>query len=310
VTAPGDGAEDPVLYEVDRGVALLTWNRPERNNAWSPELEESYFGRLRQAEADHAVRAIVVTGAGRHFCPGTDIRHLASVADGNRHGDPELREPQTLPTTILKPIIAAINGSCAGTGFIQASVCDVRFADADARITPAFVRRGIMAEHGLAFLLPRLVGLGSALDILLSARVLSGVEAHRIGLVNHLSEPGNVVEDALAYARDLGASCSPIAMAVTKQQVYSLLSEPLEAARTAALDHWQRLREHGDFAEGVRSFREHRPPGFAPVDLDGPAGRLLLGRLTAAHDGPPPGGSGPAHARTVAPPAVDGRKGE
>src|SRR5258708_28935468 len=122
---------DLVEFQIDGSVAILTWNRPEQNNAWSPALERAYFARLRQAADDPEVRTIVVTGAGRNFCPGTDIQRLSQAAGGDRSADPDHREPQTFPMSIPKPIIAAINGACAGTGFIQAAVSDIRFAATD-----------------------------------------------------------------------------------------------------------------------------------------------------------------------------------
>ncbi|WP_236791977.1 enoyl-CoA hydratase-related protein [Amycolatopsis sp. GM8] len=261
-TAAETTGEPLVKYEVNDGVALITWNRPHRRNAWTPAMEAEYFGLLRTAAADGAVRAIVVTGAGGNFCPGTDMTALFDAANGSRANNPEDREPQTLAITIPKPIIAAIEGACAGTGFIQACVCDIRFATPDAKITAAFVRRGIMAEHGLAVLVPALVGTANAMDILLSGRVIRGTEAAQMGLVR-LSE--NALDDALAYARDLAANASPQALAVTKMQMYSELRAPVEKARLTALKLWQTLREHDDFKEGVRSFQERRPPRFAPV---------------------------------------------
>jgi len=259
-----EDGEDVVLYEVRDGVALITWNRPERSNAWSPDMERRYFDLLRLADRSSDVRAIVVTGAGRNFCPGMDTQLLEDSSNGSRHNDPEAREPQTMPTTILKPLIAAIHGACAGTGLIQACMADVRFADADSRITAAFPRRGIMTEHGLAVLLPALIGWASAVDVLLSGRVISGAEAAALGLVK-LSEPGSALTDALAYAQDLADNCSPQAMAVTKQQLWRELRRPLEESRLEALTLWRTLREHVDFKEGVASFMERRSPVFAPI---------------------------------------------
>ncbi|GGL12698.1 enoyl-CoA hydratase-related protein [Nocardia jinanensis] len=254
-----------VRYDVRDGVAVISWNRPHRNNAWTPALEDAYFTQLRVAAADDEVKAIVITGRGRHFSPGMDMQHLASASNGVHNRPPEEREPQTLPMTIPKPIIAAIHGSCAGTGFIQACVADVRFVAPDAKLTAAFVRRGIMAEHGLAVLLPAIVGTANALDILMSGRVLSGTEAAGLGFAK-LAAPGRAVDEAVAYARDIAATCSPVALAITKKQVYEGISEPLESARRDALDIWKKLREHGDFKEGVASFVERRAPRFAPLD--------------------------------------------
>ncbi|HVW43736.1 MAG TPA: enoyl-CoA hydratase-related protein [Amycolatopsis sp.] len=261
-TANESSGEQLVTYDVNDGVALITWNRPHRRNAWTPAMEREYFDLLRAASADSNVRAIVVTGAGGNFCPGMDLKFLVETTNGSDANSPENREPQTLAMTVPKPVIAAIEGSCAGTGFIQACVADVRFAAPTAKITAAFVRRGIMAEHGLAVLLPALVGTAHAMDILLSGRVILGDEAARMGLVR-LSE--NVLDDALAYARDVAANASPQALAVTKEQVYRELRTPVERSRLTALKLWRTLREHEDFKEGVRSFQERRAPRFAPI---------------------------------------------
>ncbi|MGH7899004.1 MAG: enoyl-CoA hydratase-related protein, partial [Candidatus Binatia bacterium] len=154
--------DDVVLRDLQDGVATLTLNRPERLNAWTPEMEIRYFGLLDEAAADPDVRVIVVTGAGRGFCPGFDMDALRDIGEG---GEPRSSgKPQTHPLTIPKPILAAINGACAGLGLVQALMCDLRFAAAGAKFTTSFVRRGLIAEHGSSWMLPRLVGHARALD--------------------------------------------------------------------------------------------------------------------------------------------------
>ena len=272
-----DSAGDPPLVtrRDQDGVAVLTLNRPLRRNAWTPQLEREYFDALRQAGDDQGVRVIVVTGSGRDFCPGMDTTLLAESSEGSRAHAPEHREPQTLPLSIPKPIVAAIEGACAGTGFIQACMADVRFAASDAKITAAFSRRGIMVEHGLSVLLPALVGTARALDILVSGRVLSGRESAEMGL-SRLSEPGRALDDALEYATAVSERCSPQAVAVSKYQLYKELRGPLEDARQESLHLWRTLREHADFKEGVASFREKRKPAFAPFPPVDPTQRGVL----------------------------------
>ncbi len=253
---------DVVLSENRDGVLLLTLNRPDRLNAWTPEMETRYFGLLEQANDDPAVRAIVVTGAGRGFCAGADMEKLQAVGTGQAFGDSG--KPQTFPLTIEKPILAAINGACAGLGLVQALMCDVRFAAAGAKFTTAFVRRGLVAEHGSSWLLPRLVGHAHALDLLLSGRVLLAEEAAAIGLVNRVVEPAALVETALGYARDLAVSCSPAAMATIKRQVYRHYELDLDAAMKETNRLMAASLKEPDFREGVASFVEKRPPRFAP----------------------------------------------
>ena len=260
-------AGSELLSELRDGVLVLTLNRPERNNAWTTDMEGRYFDALEQASADGQVRAIVLTGAGKSFCPGLDSETLSGAAAGRTQTNPELRRPQTLPASVPKPIIAAINGACAGIGLIQAMMCDVRFAAARARFSTAFARRGIHAEHGTAWLLPRLVGMGNALDLMLSARVFEAAEAHQLGLVNRVVEAGQVLDAAVDYARDLAQNCSPLAMAITKLQIHQAMDQELETARREALRLWAEVvKPHPDFKEGVSSFVERRPPSFAPLD--------------------------------------------
>lgn len=256
-----------VLLREDRdGVAVLTLNRPDRLNAWTQELERAYFGALEDCGRDPEVRVIVVTGAGRGFCAGADMEELQAVGSGELDlsaiGE---RRPQRFAQSVPKPIIAAINGACAGIGLVQALMCDLRFAAAGAKLTTAFARRGLVAEHGIAWVLPRLVGPSRALDLLLSARVVLAEEAARMGLVDRVVEPGALLDEALAYAADLAASCSPQSMATMKAQVYA----DLERGHAEAVREADRLMLASfageDLREGVASFLERRPPRFAPL---------------------------------------------
>jgi enoyl-CoA hydratase/carnithine racemase len=263
-----DPFDDLVLLDVSDGVGLVTWNRPERNNAYSVPLEAAYYERLRQCEQDPDVRVIIVTGKGKSFCPGMDTATLDEQAkDPTFTTTPHLRPPTTLPRSIRKPIIAAINGACAGIGVIVALNCDLRFASSEAKLTTAFSRRGIMAEHGLAWSLQRAIGQSKALDLLLSARIVMGEEALSLGLVDRIYEQENLMDETLAYARDLAANCSPTAMGIIKQQVYDAAGSTHEQARTMSIRWWyDLLRDHTDFKEGVGSYLERRAPAFAPWD--------------------------------------------
>lgn len=256
-----------VTQEIVDGVAILTWNRPERNNAWSVPLEYAYYQRLTEAADNPEIRVIVVTGAGRMFCPGMDAQTLSEQSTGGEPTDPHLRKPMTLPRSIPKPIIAAINGPCAGLGLIAAMNCDLRFASSTAKITTSFAHRGIMAEHGIAWSLPRTVGISTALDLLFSARVVQGEEALSLGLVDRIFSPDELMEKTLEYARDLVARSSPVAMGIMKLQVYKAQESSYEDARTLAIRYWLDVfRPSSDFEEGMTSFHEKRPPTFGPWD--------------------------------------------
>jgi enoyl-CoA hydratase/carnithine racemase len=229
---------DVVLMEVDDGVAVITFNRPDRLNAWIPELQTRYFDLLEECAARDDVRAIILTGAGRGFCAGADMQALEQLAggdgeDGGVTGVNDSR-PVAFALSIPKPVIAAINGPCAGLGLVHAVMCDVRFAAMNAKLTTSFSRRGLVAEHGISWMLPRLVGPAKALDLLLSGRVVLGREAAELGLVNRAIEDEQLMGETLAYARMLASECSPASMATIKRQVYGdperTLSEIVEQA--------------------------------------------------------------------------------
>jgi enoyl-CoA hydratase/carnithine racemase len=255
-------ATDVVTYDVTDGVAVLTLNRPDRLNAWVPAMQVRYFDLLEEAAADPEVKAIIVTGAGRGFCAGADMEVLQGSAEDDARGD---ERPQTFPMTIPKPVIAAVNGPAAGLGLVMALMCDIRFAAAGAKLTTAFARRGLIAEHGISWVLPRLVGSAHALDLLFSGRVVLAEEAAAMGLVNAVHPGDELMDRTLEYARELATWSSPTSMAVMKKQVY----EHLELGAAPALEESNRLMAESfgrpDFGEGVASFVEGREPRFEGV---------------------------------------------
>jgi enoyl-CoA hydratase/carnithine racemase len=188
---------------------------------------------------------------------------LAGAAEAALHNRPR---PRHFPLTVGKPLIAAINGAAAGLGFVEALYCDVRFATPEAKLTTAFARRGLVAEYGLAWLLPRVVGYSTALDLLLSARVVRGEEALGLGLVDRLSAAETLVDDAVAYAADLAANCSPWSMATIKAQVQADLERSFAEASSAAEELMIGSFARPDVAEGVHSYLEHRPPAFPGLE--------------------------------------------
>jgi enoyl-CoA hydratase/carnithine racemase len=256
---------ETVLYEVAEGVATITLNRPDRLNAWNREMGEGWSSALQRAAADPEVRAVVVTGAGRGFCAGADMSLLESIGGGAAVVGEERRVLPTQAIEVPKPVIAAVNGACAGLGLVIALCCDLRFAAAGAKFTSAFARRGLIAEYGSSWLLPRLVGMARALDILLSARVFLAEEALALGLVNQVLAPESVLPSATAYARDLAANCPPGAMAVIKRQVYRHAATDLETAVSESIKLMEDSLATDDFKEGVAAYIEQRTPRFKPL---------------------------------------------
>jgi len=258
-------SRDIVLVDRRDAVLVLTFNRPERLNAWNRDLEARYFELLDEAEADAGVRAIVVTGAGRGFCSGADMDDLQRVAGGDRVAPSAPTHPRSFPMTVRKPMIAAINGAAAGLGLVEALYCDIRFAIPDAKLTTAFARRGLIAEYGIAWILPRLIGPSRALDLLLSGRVIRAQDAHAIGLVDRIVEPEALLDAAVAFADDLARHSSPTSMSIIKAQVQRAMDLDFATAFAESEELMLEAFRQPDLAEGVASYLEGRAPAFAPL---------------------------------------------
>ena len=266
-----------ILYEVSGRVATITLNRPEKLNAWTRAMEREVREAMQEAGGDDGVRAIVLTGAGRGFCAGADMSLLSeavergpaeahplpnTVAVSDSNARPDFTRQYSYFPAIPKPIIAAINGPAVGLGLVVAMYCDLRFASESARFGSAFARRGLIAEYGLAWLLPKVVGHANAMDILLSARVLDAPEALRMGLVNQVFAADVFRDRVYAYANELAQSVSPRSMRVIKRQVYDAMFQTLgEAVDAAGVEMAASLRCE-DFKEGVAHFLEKRAPAF------------------------------------------------
>jgi enoyl-CoA hydratase/carnithine racemase len=262
-----------ILYDVSDRIATITLHRPDRMNAWTPIMERDVRHAMETAAADDEVRVIVLTGSGRAFCAGADMEALKGLDpddvgragslppfDMNRRSDWQTRHG--FYPSIPKPVIGMLNGATAGIGLVHALYCDLRFAADNTVFTTAFSRRGLIAEHGISWMLPRIVGHANALDLLLSARRVGSEEALRIGLVNRLYPADQLREQTYAYARDLADFVSPSAIAVIKRQLYDVPFQSLAEATVDANREMAVALRGSDFREGVASFMEKRPPRF------------------------------------------------
>ncbi len=256
---------EPTELIVDRtepGILQLILNRPAQLNAWTISLETAFFAALDAAAACPDVRVVVITGAGRGFCAGASMDMLGAAArPADRAGRRRLSELAEFP----KPVIAAVNGPAAGLGLVLALWCDVRVCDADARLTTAFSRLGLVAEHGVAWLLPRLVGRAQACDLLLSGRTITGAEAEAMGLVNRAVEGADTLAEAMNYARELVNSGAPVSWGTIKQQLLDAEQLSLGDAYEQATALMAPALASADHREGVAAWREKRAPRFAPL---------------------------------------------
>ena len=270
---------EQILYDVQDPVATVTLNRPDALNAWTDQMAREVFDALRRATTDPAVVGIILTGAGRGFCAGADMKNLQALSSGGARA--RVAEAPVLPgdeswgadfrglyTSLLsvpKPVIAAINGAVAGMAVPMTLACDMRFMSTTGKYTVAFSKRGLIGEWGISWMLPRLVGPSVALDMMMSSRLIGAEEALRVGLVNRVCEPDALLSAARDYIFDLAATCSPTSMAVMKRQVYQQLHAGLGAAEIEAQQLMKESFGRPDFAEGVQSFLERRPPSFPRV---------------------------------------------
>ncbi len=261
-----------ILYAVEDRVATITLNRPEKLNAWTAVMAGELREALTKADRDEGVRAIVITGAGRGFCSGADMSRLAAAAAGRSTlGAPpaptegleaDFAQRLSYMLAIGKPIIAAINGPVAGVGFVVACYCDIRYMAAGARLTTAFARRGLVAEHGIAWLLPRLIGPMNALDLLYSARPVEAEEAAAMGLVRLLPAEGFAAA-VQSKAADIANLSSPRSTRIIKKQVYEAMFQTLAEATVIANREQEICRDTEDFREGIAHYMEKRRPNFS-----------------------------------------------
>ena len=269
---------EQILYTVADRLATITLNRPDKLNAWTATMEREVHSAVERAEADDAVRVIVLTGAGRGFCAGADMSLLGVVAKQGvtdqvreraldkaapqEHIRADFQKKYSYFLATKKPVIAAINGPVVGLGLVIALYCDLRFASDAARFSTVFARRGLIAEYGMAWMLPRIVGHSNALDLLFSGRTIDAAEATRMGLANRVLAQEEFINQVYDYARDLASNVSPRSLAVIKRQVYESMFQSLQEAFDTSEREMLASLDSLDFKEGVAHYLEKRSPAF------------------------------------------------
>lgn len=273
-------AYEDILFDVSDSVATVTLNRPARLNAWTPKMEQEVQEALLGADRDDQVRVIVITGAGRGFCSGADLAALDSMAKTESPAESlkrlqehfvgpkiagaraDFQKTYSYFPALSKPVIGAVNGAAAGLGMVISLYCDIRFASDQAKFSTAFARRGLIAEYGMSWMLPRVVGVANALDLLYTARLVDAAEALRIGLVSRVFPQDQFAGEVRKYAVELATLSSPRSTRVMKRQVYEAMFSDLAAAVDLANQEMIQSLQCEDFKEGVAHFLEKRPPAF------------------------------------------------
>ena len=264
------------LFEVVDGVAVITLNRPHRLNAWTGRMHQEYLFSLCEADENPDVKAIVVTGAGRAFCAGGDAAALSGHAErgaydsGTGQGlrtpksdvDPAFRSGFACHWSLGKPVIAAINGAAAGVGLALACYADLRFAASGAKLTAAHGKLNLPAEFGLSWLLPRMIGVPRAMELLLTSRVFLAEEAQQMGLLNQVFPEAQLLAKTHAWVQKLIREVSPNSLRQTRWQVYKDLHRDIAASNRESEELLNEMVAEPDFDEGVRAFLEKREPRF------------------------------------------------
>jgi enoyl-CoA hydratase/carnithine racemase len=263
-------------YSVDQGVAVVRLDRPDRRNAWGGRMSVEYRWALYHADADPSVRVIVLTGQGADFCVGAHLRTLEDIdrSQGSYEREavelppipsgvpPGLQHNHTIPLSLSVPLVAAINGACAGAGFVLATYADLRFASSAARVATSFASMGLPAEYGIAWILPRMVGTANAAQLLYSGSPMSASDALHLGWVQRVFRPEELLAETMTYARRLARHSSPESLRMMKRQLFLDAWGDLEDAYRRSVDDMNAAMTHPDFREGVAALRQKRAPDY------------------------------------------------
>jgi len=269
-----------ILYTVNDRIATITLNRPDRLNAWTLRMSKEVRHAMFKAAEDEMVRVIIITGAGHAFCAGADMdelkvavkKGLSALDDTERKSQIKVNGNEKIKNDFLKrysyfpaipkPVIAAINGPAVGIGLVHILFCDIRIASENARFSTTFARRGLIAEHGIAWILPKIVGFANAIELLFTGRMVDAEEALHIGLVHKVVPQDKLNEATIDLAIDLSTKVSPRSLKVIKRQLYYAQLQTLEEAIDMADKEMGLSLESEDFKEGIAHFLEKRAPIF------------------------------------------------
>jgi len=264
-----------ITYEKSDRIAIVSYNRPERMNAWKMSMGEEARTAMLDADKDPNIGAIILTGVGRAFCAGADMASLNNLAQGTdelaaagtppsgtEELDPNFRGRFSWMLALKKPVIGAINGPAVGMGFANALYCDIRIAAEKARMGLIFTQRGLGIEFGSSWMLPRIIGIANAMDLAVTGRLIDATEAHRMGLVSKVVPDAELMGAAKALATQIGTQCSPLGISHVKRMVYNHLFTDLATALADNDASASELTKSEDFKEGIKAFLEKRPPKF------------------------------------------------
>ena len=261
---------EQIIYTKEEGVATITLNRPRVLNAFTPVMIEEWARAIEEAKLDPEVRAVVVTGAGRGFCSGADVRSFRErehtdgnpVVDGRYWLQHSVHRVPLALRTLDKPYIAAVNGPAAGAGMDMASMADMRFASETATFTMSYVNVGIIPGDGGCYYLPRIIGVARALDLIWTGRTMDAQEALRTGYVSQVVAPEHLMDTVMAYAKKL-AKGPQVAIELAKRLVYEGLETNNLFKELRSAEHAMIIaRATEDATEGPRAWVEKRPPQF------------------------------------------------
>jgi enoyl-CoA hydratase/carnithine racemase len=263
-----------ITYEKSDRVAVVSYNRPERMNAWTGRMGEEARSAMLDADRDPQIGAIILTGAGRAFCAGADMQSLNNLAQGEELAgagrpepgteelDPNFRGRFSWMMALKKTVIGAINGPAVGMGFANALYCDIRVASDKARMGLIFTRRGLGIEFGSSWMLPRIVGIANAMDLAITGRLIDAQEAFRMGLVSKVVPDAELMPGARALATEIATQCGPLGISHVKRLVYGHLFTDLATALADDDESAVELLKSDDFKEGIKAFMEKRAPHF------------------------------------------------